>query len=45
MIALSNALSRAMNYVQTIRISDVVDILIVAFLIFKLIQACRISLI
>ena len=41
MIALSNALSRAMNYVQTIRISDVVDILIVAFLIFKLIQLIR----
>ena len=41
MIALSNALSRAMNYVQTIRISDFVDILIVAFLIFKLIQLIR----
>ena len=41
MSTLESIFSRAANYVQTIGIADVVDILIVAFLIFKLIQLIR----
>lgn len=41
MTTLENVFSRATNYMQTIGIADVVDILIVAFLIYKLIQLIR----
>ena len=41
MSTLETIFSRAANYVQTIGIADVVDILIVAFLIYKLIQLIR----
>ena len=35
MSALSNSLSGAINYLLTIRISDFIDIIIVAYLIYK----------
>ena len=41
MSALENILSRSMNYIQTIGIADIVDILIVAFLIYRLILLTR----
>ena len=41
MSTLENILSRSMNYIQTIGIADIVDILIVAFLIYRLILLTR----
>ena len=41
MNALNNALVSGMSYVQTIGIADIVDILIVAYLIYKLIQIAQ----
>ena len=41
MSALENILSRSMNYIQTIGIADIIDILIVAFLIYRLILLTR----
>ena len=41
MDAITNALSRAGNYLTTIGISDFIDILIVAFLIYRVIWFVR----
>ena len=41
MNALNNALVSGMSYVQTIGIADIVDILVVAYLIYKLIQIAQ----
>ena len=41
MSALSNSLSGAINYLLTIRISDFIDIIIVAYLIYKAIWFLR----
>ena len=41
MSAFENIISRSLNYVQTIGIADIVDILIVAFLIYRLILLTR----
>ena len=41
MNALNNALASGMSYVQTIGIADIVDILVVAYLIYKLIQIAQ----
>ena len=41
MNTLSNALGNALSYIRTIGIADVVDILLVAYLIYKLIQIAR----
>ncbi len=41
MSAFENIISRSLNYMQTIGIADIVDILIVAFLIYRLILLTR----
>ena len=38
---IGNSITRALNYVQTIGITDIIDMLIVAYLIYKLIQIVR----
>lgn len=38
---IDNTIARALNYVQTIRITDVIDMLIVAYLLYNLIQIVR----
>ena len=38
---IGNSITRALNYVQTIGITEVIDMLIVAYLIYKLIQIVR----
>ena len=39
--AIENTITRALNYVQTIGITEIIDMLIVAYLIYKLIQIVR----
>ena len=41
MSAFSNAFSNALSYIRTIGVADVVDILVVAYLIYKLIEIAR----
>ena len=38
---IANTVTRAMNYVHTIRATDIIDMLIVAFLLYKLFQIVR----
>jgi diadenylate cyclase len=38
---IDNTITRALNYVQTIRATDVIDMLIVAYLLYKLFQIVR----
>ena len=38
---IDNTITRALNYVQTIRATDIIDMLIVAYLLYKLIQIVR----
>ena len=38
---IDNTITRALNYVQTISVTDIIDMLIVAYLLYKLIQIVR----